>query len=206
MISQTYSNSRLDRFWKAEGGYIDLRANPLAVAADAFAHLRGVVKSFPVGWGGGGWLRVLVAVAAARRTGFRAARRRGTAARFLLLLLTVAAAASALHLLPFGTSGDAYLGRLNIWLIPAIALGLAEVLRIVWHATARRAPFRTALNVVLYAFAIVVIASSFGATRPENRFGSAPRPSTSTRTSARTTCWCSCRAASTRSVSRPDSP
>ena len=76
-----------------------------------------------------------------------------------------------MHLLPFGTSGDAYLGRLNLWLIPAIALGLAEILRIGWRATAVHPGVRTAFNVVLYLFAIVVIATSFGGV-PENAYGS----------------------------------
>ena len=138
VISQTYNDRRLDAFWLSNGGYIDVRANPFAVAADSFAHLRGVVKTFPVGWGGGGWLRALVAIAAIARPRPRGGAPAGDGGRFLLLLLAVAAVASGLHLLPFGTSGDAYLGRLNLWLIPAIALGLAEMLRLGWRATATR--------------------------------------------------------------------
>ena len=170
-ISQTYNDRRLDAFWLRNGGYIDVRASPFAVAADSFAHLRGLVKTFPVGWGAGGWLQALVAIAAIGGLVLAAVRRRGTAARFLLLLLAVAAVASGLHLLPFGTSGDAYLGRLNLWLIPAIALGLAEVLRLGWRATATRPGVRTAFNVVLYMFAIVIVAASFGVVRV-NSYGS----------------------------------
>ena len=78
VISQTYSSSRPRPVLEAEGGYIDLRANPVAVAADAFAHLRGVVKALP---GRLGWRRMAPGLPRGRRgrrTRFRGGAAAGT--------------------------------------------------------------------------------------------------------------------------------
>ena len=158
-ITRTYSDAVLDRFWRAQGGYIEATANPFALAADVYDHYRGVVEVFP---GGGSGAATIVSLVALAGLIIASVRRGAVAARLLLLLLLLAAAASIFKLVPFGVTGSSYLGRLSLWLLPAIAVGIAEVLRVGWQATAGVPRLRLAVNCVLYGFAVVVVASAFG--------------------------------------------
>jgi hypothetical protein len=94
-------------------------------------------------------------------------------ARFLLLLFAVAAGAGILQVWPFGVwQGFSYWGRLTLWLVPAIALGLAEALRQCRRLLGRGSIARTTFDVALYAFAVLVFVASIGKAPPYTVRGS----------------------------------
>jgi hypothetical protein len=163
-ISGTYSGDALHAFWKASDGYVEVRANPFTTAGNFVDHLRGVFSVYPTD---AHHLALVAGVVALAGLAYAARRTRAVSARFLLLLFAVAAGAGILQVWPFGVwQGFSYWGRLTLWLVPAIALGLAEALRQCRRLLGRGSIARTTFDVALYAFAVLVFVASIGKAPP----------------------------------------
>jgi hypothetical protein len=170
VISGTYSGDALHAFWKTSDGYVELDANPFTTAGNFVDHLRGVFSVYPTD---AHRLALVAAVVALAGLAYAARRTRAVPARFLLLLFAVAAAGGVLQVLPFGAwHGFSYWGRLTLWLVPSIALGLAEALRQCAKRLGHRSIARATFDIALYAFAVVVFVASIGKAPPYTVSGS----------------------------------
>lgn len=103
--------------------------NPIAFGREALTHLRRVAEVYPAG--SGAWLTIMgvLAITGLVAAAVRGRRSESVAARYLLLLVVIAFVGSLLHRFPFGTLNFPVSpgGRHTLWLVPAVALGLAAV-------------------------------------------------------------------------------
>jgi hypothetical protein len=149
--------------------HIDFTWNPVHLASESLMHLRRVAQVFP--GGSGGWLTVfgLLAIAGLVAAALRGRRPETIAARYLLLLIVMAYFGSLLHKFPFGPINDSTVspgGRHTLWLIPAMALGLAAVAHRVRRWTEGVDALRFAFDGVAVAAAIVLVAVSYQPAAP----------------------------------------
>ena len=130
-VRSSFNTSRLGNDWDVMyDGYARVGGSPTASVADFARHLGRAVSVFP---GGTGWpavalgLVVLFGLAHAARGG-----RNVLVARFLGMMLALAIIGSYLEIIPFGPSNSGALtgGRAGLWLIPSLAFGLAEAVRV----------------------------------------------------------------------------
>ena len=145
-----------DRF----DAHMNFSWNPISLARESVTHLRRVAQVYP--GGSGVWLTLfgLLAIAglvAAATKGYR--RSESIAARYLLLLVAIAFVGSFLHQLPFGPTNAPVTagGRHTLWLIPAMALGLAAVAHRIRHLIATRDAPRLAFDVIAVAAAAAIV-------------------------------------------------
>jgi hypothetical protein len=167
-MQRTYNPDVIATYWEKElDGFPVFSLNPFRMAAEVVRHLTRVATVFP---GGSPLWAALSAVAAGvgllwlARTGRHAVR-----ARFLLAVVLVAFAGGVLHKIPFGPIPDppAMGGRVTLWLVPVVAIGLAGALQLAHGLTDGRSALRISFNVIAYALAIaVVIAALARDTRP----------------------------------------
>jgi hypothetical protein len=153
--SRTYSSDALLAFWKARGGLVDFDLNPVTFGREVFNHFWHIADVFPGG-------RPSLSLAAAV-IGISVAAWRGplvVPARFLCSTVVVAAAGSVLGWVPFGPPRG--LGRVSLWLVPVMAMGLAMALQIVHRRIVARALLRRAFDTILCVAAVVVLISGFG--------------------------------------------
>ena len=151
--------------------HIELQLNPVDFAGEAMRHLRRVIEVYPGGTGG--WLTLAVVVwlgglAAASLSSNR--RSELLAARFLLLLVVIAFVGALAGKFPFGptlensvfrSAGSTSGGRYMLWIIPAVAVGMAASLqRVRSFARARTSALR-AFDVVLLAAALVLVVQGY---------------------------------------------
>jgi hypothetical protein len=170
LITRTYSTRALHDAWAARGGFVEIRRNPLTTLGDFTHHIGGVFSVYPSHTRG---LTALLGAVAIAGLLYAATRTRAVSARFLLLLFATAAAGGVLQLLPFGVWNDnSYFGRLTLWLVPAIALGLAEAARFVSNRLGRSAIVRTSFDVGVYVFAVAAFVASIGNGPPYTLNGS----------------------------------
>jgi hypothetical protein len=158
--SRTYSDDHIRGFFAPRGGFIDFDPNPLAFGREVFNHFSHVADVFP---GGYPTLSLVVAV-----TGLVMAACRGrlaVPARFLALMVLVAAAGSVVKLIPFGPPRGT--GRVSLWLVPVMALGLCTTLEFVRKRAAARVPLRVAFDTAACIVAALVLVSSF---RTDHRY------------------------------------
>jgi hypothetical protein len=148
-------------------GHMDFSWNPLTFGRELLAHLRRLAEVFPLSPGDNRWWLALLAVLAMVGLVIAAVKGRRSetvAARYLLLLVVLAAAGSLVDRFPFGPSNGtgewlfSVGGRYALWMVPALAFGLAAVAHRTRSWAARREPVRLALDgvVVLAAVAIIV--------------------------------------------------
>lgn len=157
--SRTYNHRRIRGFFASRGGFIDFDPNPVTFAGEVFGHFRNVADVFPGG--------VPILAMAAGVAGLLAAAWRGpltVPARFLGLMVVITAGASIVHLIPFGP--PRVLGRVSLWLVPAMALGLCATLELARRRIGARATLRRGLDAILCIGAAVVLATAVGADRP----------------------------------------
>jgi hypothetical protein len=134
--------------------------NPISLAQESVTHLRRVAQVFP--GGSGSWLTLfgLLAIAGLVTAATRGrSQSESIAARYLLLLVAFAVVGSFLHAFPFGpTNGTVTAGgRHTLWLIPAMALGLAAVAHRVRLLTARFDGPRLAFDAIVVASAVAIV-------------------------------------------------
>jgi hypothetical protein len=150
-------------------GHMDFSWNPLTFGRELLTHLRRVAEVFPLGPGGNRWWLALLAVLAVAGLVIASVKGHGRsetlAARYLLLLVALAAGGSMVDRFPFGPSNGQSAewlfsvgGRYTLWMVPALALGLAALGQRVLRLASGRRPARPALvgGVLLAAIAIVV--------------------------------------------------
>jgi hypothetical protein len=151
--SRTYNARLIHAFFSERGGYIDLDPNPATFSRSIFDHLWNIVDVFPD--------RVTALSLVLVVFGLLAAAWRGrlvVPARFLALTIVIAAAGSIVGLIPFGPPPAQ--GRVTLWMIPAIAVGLCTALELARRSVARRAALRTGFDAILCIFAVVLAISA----------------------------------------------
>ena len=149
-----------DRFRANWDAFIDFN-NPIHFAGDSFVHFRRVGEYFV---GASHWLAGLCIVLAVVGLWIAAWRgRQAVRARYLLLLLLAVFIAGVAGKFPFGPSqGSLYNsgGRVSLWLIPVVAIGLAAALQGLRGILPERLPRLFDAAAYVAAAAILVVAFS----------------------------------------------
>jgi hypothetical protein len=157
--SRTYSARLIHGFFAPKGGYIDFDPNPLTFGREVFNHFWHVADVFP-----GGRPTLSLALVA---VGLLVASWRGpfsVPARFLGLMVVVAVVGGLLDLIPFGP--PRFYGRVSLWLVPAMALGLCATLGFVRRWMGARASLRAGFDAIVCVAALVVLMGALDATHP----------------------------------------
>jgi hypothetical protein len=163
--SRTYNASRIRGFFAPRGGYIDFGPNPLTFAREVLSHFWHLADVFP------GGLPALALVLAA--VGLVVAAWRGpiaVPARFLGVMVLVAAGGSVVKAIPFGPPRA--VGRVSLWLVPAMAVGLCTTLELMRRRTAARVALRTAFDTIVCIAAVLALVGSLGT---DHRYAAAGR-------------------------------
>jgi hypothetical protein len=147
-------------------GHLRFSWNPLAFGPELLEHVRRLAEVYPASpesarW----WLTLLAALSLSGLViAATAGRRRSEtlAGRYLLLLVVVAAAASLMDRFPFGPNNESALspgGRHTLWMVPALAFGLAVVAHRIrgWIALRGRLWLGFDALIVVAAVAIIVL-------------------------------------------------
>jgi hypothetical protein len=157
--SRTYNYERIHAFFASRGGYIEFDPNPVAFGSEVFSHFWHVADVFP------GGLPTLALAAGAG--GLLVAAWRGSVvvpARFLVLMVVIAAGGSVVELVPFGP--PRFLGRVSLWWVPAMALGLCAALDLARRRVPTRGALRVGFDAAAWIGAVLVLVSSFGTDHP----------------------------------------
>jgi hypothetical protein len=144
-------------------GHLTFSWNPLRFGAEAFEHYRRLAVVFP--GGPGWWLTACALLALAGLFVAAFTKRLRVPARYLALILVVAFVGGVVDRFPFGpTSPPGELlsrgERSTIWLIPVMAVGLAAVLQWLRGLAAKNSRLRLGFDVVVYALAATVVATT----------------------------------------------
>jgi hypothetical protein len=158
-----YNVEAVENFWRTRNdAFPEFTFNPFALIGELVQHARRVTEVFP---GGRGWLALLWFAAAV--VGLTLASRHGrnrVRARFLGLVLVAAVLAGFARMLPFGAVNQGVVangGRVSLWLIPVVALGLATALQAVHaRAGAQSRPLQLGLEATMYITAVVLAVSA----------------------------------------------
>ena len=154
--SRTYNDRLIHAFFAERGGYVEFDPNPVAFSRSTVDHLWNIVDVFP------GRLLGLSLVFAG--LGLLAAAWRGRLvipARFLALMVVIAAAGGIVGVIPFGPPRAQ--GRVTLWMIPAIAVGLCTALELARRSVAGRAALRAGFDAILCVFAVLLVVSALRA-------------------------------------------
>lgn len=147
-----------DNFRRTWDAFPDFSLNPIHFARETFVHFRRVGEYFV---GGPDWfagLCIVVAVVALAIAAWRS--RQAVRARYLLLLLLTTFVAGLFGKFPFGPAQGALAssgGRVSLWLIPVVAIGLAAALHAIRTTIAGRRYFALAFDAVAFVAAIAVL-------------------------------------------------
>jgi hypothetical protein len=151
--SRTYNDRLIHAFFAERGGYVDFDPNLVTFSRSIFDHLWNIANVFP------GRVPILSLVLAA--FGLLAVAWRGrlvVPARFLALMVLIAAVGGIVGLIPFGPPRAQ--GRVTLWMIPAIAVGLCAALELARRSVAGRAVLRTGFDATLCVFAVLLAVSA----------------------------------------------
>jgi hypothetical protein len=151
--SRTYSYRLIHAFFAQRDGYVDFDLNPVTFGRSIFDHLWNIVGVFPG--------RVPALSLALAGLGLLAAAWRGrlvVPARFLALMVVIAAAGGIVGLIPFGPPRAE--GRVTLWMIPVIAVGLCTALELARRSVAGRAALRTGFDAILCVCAVLLAVSA----------------------------------------------
>lgn len=177
-VGRTYNARLVAGFFGSRGGYVNPSADPVQSVRIVGSHLMNVVDVYTRGprW----WLAVGVLAAG---TGLLLAAVKGhhrVVTRFLLGLVVVAFVGSLAHRIPFGPPARpsaAGWGRVTLWLVPSVALGLAVAIETLRRSladrwAAGRGLARRGVDVVALAGAAMIVVSAIGASPPYPPWGS----------------------------------
>ena len=149
-------------------GHMTFSWNPVTFAREVLKHLRRVAEVYPGSPGDGRWWLALLAVLSIAGLVIAALKGRQRsetiAARYLLLLVVVAAVGSLVDRFPFGTSNEVALsagGRHTLWLVPALALGLAALAHRARAAIAGPYPLRFGADIVAVTAAVAIVLTGY---------------------------------------------
>jgi hypothetical protein len=152
----------------AYDAHLSFSWNPLTFGNEVLEHVRRLAEVFPLSPGDNRWWLALGAVLA--MAGLVVGALKGTrhsetvAARYLLLLVVVAASGSLADRFPFGPSNERPLsagGRHALWMVPALAVGLAAVAHRARRLAGRSGPARRRLDAVVVAAAMVIVVAGY---------------------------------------------
>lgn len=155
-VSQQANTRLITGFFRTRGGFIEVSPNPVETAGNVLDHLARVVEVYP-GIEGPRWLLIGLVVAAIG--GLALAAWRGPLAvrgRFLGLTLLMAMAGSVLRVVPFGAEA----GRVTLWTIPAIAVGLATAADCLRRALLPNRALGTGLHVAALGLVVLALVTS----------------------------------------------
>jgi hypothetical protein len=148
----------------AYDGHMTFSWNPVTFAAEVLKHLRRLAEVYPASPGDVGWWLALLAVLSMTGLVIAAVRgRRGSetlAARYLLLLVVLAAVGSLVDRFPFGPTNAARFsagGRHTLWMVPALAFGLAALAQRTRGLIAVRSRLRIGLDALVVAAAVAIV-------------------------------------------------
>jgi hypothetical protein len=137
--------------------------NPLTLGREGLEHLRRLAEVFPANPGGNSWWLALLAVLSMSGLVIAATRSRRRsetlAGRYLVLLVAAAAVGSLADQFPFGPTNDvpgSPGGRHALWMVPALAVGLAAVADRVARLAQRTALGRGG-NIALVGAAVAIM-------------------------------------------------
>jgi len=159
VFSPTYNHELINGYFERWGGFIEFDANPVTFGRDLFDHFWHVADVFP-----GGIPTLALALAGA---GLFVAAWRGPVAvpaRFLGLTVAVAVGGSLIDVIPFGPRRD--YGRVSLWLVPVMALGMCAALELVRRRMSGRTTLRAGFDAAVYIAAGLILISSFGTDHP----------------------------------------
>jgi hypothetical protein len=145
--------------------------NPATFGRELLRHVRRLAEVFPLSPADNRvWLTLLAVLSMAGLViaSVRGRRSETVAARYLLLLVVLAAGGSLLGRFPFGPGNqtvDESLfsagGRYTLWMVPALAFGLAALAHRAYHWAAPRDRVRLALDAGLVLAAVGIIVSGY---------------------------------------------
>jgi hypothetical protein len=151
-------------------GHMSFSWNPLTFGREVLKHLRRLAEVFPGNPGDDAWWLALLAMFSMAGLAIAAVKGRGRSeaivARYLLTLVLLAASGSLAERFPFGPSNQGSWstpyspgGRHTLWMVPALAFGLAALVHRIRSLVARGDPLRLGFDalVVTAAIAIVVV-------------------------------------------------
>lgn len=156
-------------------GHMTRYWNPIDFTRESMKHLRRVAEVFP--GGSGGWLTLfgLLAIAGLVAAATRGRRRsENIAARYLLLLVAMAFVGALLDRFPFGPTniGLSAGGRHTLWLVPAMAFGLAAVAHRVRLLAVRFDALPLGLDALAVATAVAIVVTLYQPAQPAPAQGS----------------------------------
>jgi hypothetical protein len=157
--SRTYNAERLLQYFEVRDGFIEFDPNPVSFGRDVFNHFWHVADVFP---GGRPSLSLALAI-----VGLLAAAWRGplvVPARFFALAIIVAVGGSIIGRVPFGPPRAQ--GRVSLWLVPPIALGLCAGIEFARRQIAARASLRVGFDAIACVAAVLVLMSAFDTDHP----------------------------------------
>lgn len=150
----------------AYDGHLDLSLNPLTSVRTVLTHLGRVAEVFPAG--PDGWLSVLGLLAVAGLVAAawgRGSRTETIAGRYFAALVGIAFVGGAFDRFPFGPTNlvpASAGGRHTLWMVPAIAFGLAAVAHRLRALVARRDELRFGFDGLAVVLAVAVVGFGYG--------------------------------------------
>ncbi len=156
------------RIWDA---YPTFHPNPFRFGGGLLVHLRRLAETF---LGGPGWfatLCILVALIGLAITAWNG--RQAIRSRYLLLVFFVALMGGVLGRLPFGPAQESPLsdgGRVSLWLIPVLAVGLAAFLQGMRALLADRRTLRIVFDTAAYLVTAAILVSAVTANQLQYPF------------------------------------
>jgi hypothetical protein len=157
--SRTYNPEQLLGFFEVRGGFIDFDPNPVTFGREVFTHFWHVADVFP---GGPPSLSLAFAMVGLLATAWRGPL--VVPARFLALAVIVAVGGSVVGRVPFGPPRGQ--GRVSLWLVPAIALGLCAALEFARRQLAARVALRAGFDAIACVAAVVLLIAGLGTDHP----------------------------------------
>jgi hypothetical protein len=154
--SRTYNAQLIRVFFNDRGGFVSYNSDPLHFVREIFTGFWNVARVFPGGRPSVAILAALVGLAIAAWRGPLA-----IPARFLALMFVIALIGGMSHQIPFGP--PIQLGRVSLWLIPAMALGIATVLELARRLIAGRQAFRMGFDAIAVITSVLILLSATGA-------------------------------------------
>jgi hypothetical protein len=162
---RTYNAPAIDaQYRETWDAFPNFHVNPLRFGGEALLHLRRVAEVFP---DGPSWLVMLcglAAVAALVAACFRGSQT--VRARYLVAVIAATFVGSLFGKVPFGPKEANPLsdgGRVSLWLVPVIAIGLALVLQGLRGLLADRRALRFGFDTAAYVAAAAILVSALTA-------------------------------------------
>ena len=144
-------------------GHLSFSWNPIELSGDLLRHFRRLINTYP---GGSHWIQtavVLAVIAGLLSAALRQPERpRALRAQYLSGLLLLAIIGAYAHRFPFGAGTRAvhsFGDRSSLWLLPVVAVGLAEFLQLLRTAAGRAPGVRVVFDVMIFGAAVAVLLS-----------------------------------------------